>query len=317
MTTITSKRHKYKFYLSIILGGLFFLAMGVGLLFSFFKVLNAGGLKPKTYFMPIFSLGVFFMAFYTVYKYFKNAPIINLDRETISFGDQKFSWTDLKEIELTGKWNFPFIISFPMEALAIQFKDGTTKIIFDDMYENSWEIKTFLKNVIIDKGHFSVSENFEVSIADTQHETFETFKGNQFTSLRGISLWGLLGFFLFMMVFKNKVPPTGFFIFFGLFGTFWFLLNSYLMHYFNCSNNYFIVKNHNFIWKNKIYRLKDVKEIVFETQGKQPNCLRVITKDFRNKLYPAGTLRDRTWLALKDKLEQQGIQVRNECIPEK
>jgi len=86
------------------------------------------------------------------------------------------------------------------------------------------------------------------------------------------------------------------------------------MHYFVLANDYFVVKNHNFIWLKKYYRLKDIKEIVFETQGKQPNCLRVITNDFRNKLYPAGTLRDKNWLELKEELEKKGISVRNECI---
>jgi hypothetical protein len=86
------------------------------------------------------------------------------------------------------------------------------------------------------------------------------------------------------------------------------------MFYFKCSENYFVVKNHNLLWKNKIYRLSDINEIVFETQGKQPNCLRIITRDFKSELYPAGTLRDKTWLELKDKLEQHHVQVRNECI---
>lgn len=56
------------------------------------------------------------------------------------------------------------------------------------------------------------------------------------------------------------------------------------------------------------------QEIVFETQGKMPNNLRVITKDFRTKLFRAGTLTDKTWLALKDRLESKNITVSNECI---
>jgi hypothetical protein len=45
-----------------------------------------------------------------------------------------------------------------------------------------------------------------------------------------------------------------------------------------------------------------------------PNCLRIITKDFRNNRFPAATLRDRTWLLLQEQLEMKGIIVRNECI---
>ncbi len=86
------------------------------------------------------------------------------------------------------------------------------------------------------------------------------------------------------------------------------------MNYFQVSDNLFVVRNHNLFWKKKAYRITEIKEVVFETQGKMPNCLRVITKNFKNKLYPAGTLRDKTWLALKDKLESFDITVRNECI---
>jgi len=41
-----------------------------------------------------------------------------------------------------------------------------------------------------------------------------------------------------------------------------------------------------------------------------------LLQDFRNKLYPAGTLRDKTWLEMKSRLEIKGVKVRNECIPE-
>jgi hypothetical protein len=86
------------------------------------------------------------------------------------------------------------------------------------------------------------------------------------------------------------------------------------MNYFKVSQTFLVIKNHNLLWCTKAFRLSDIEEIVFETQGKMPNCLRVITKDFRNKLYLAGTLTDKTWLQLKDKLEGYNIKVRNECI---
>ena len=88
------------------------------------------------------------------------------------------------------------------------------------------------------------------------------------------------------------------------------------MNYFLISNDYLIVKNHNHIWKEKIYHLSNIKEVVFESNGQQPNCMRIITKDFKNKLYPAGTLRGKTWLKMKKKLELKGVIVRNECIYE-
>ena len=56
---------------------------------------------------------------------------------------------------------------------------------------------------------------------------------------------------------------------------------------------------------------------MFETRGKLPNCLRVITKDFKSRMYPAGTLSVEHWLEIKDKMESYKIEVRNECVPEK
>lgn len=311
MIQIRSRKHILKFYFSIIFGSLFFLGMGIGLLWAFNKKINNSSIKPKEYFLLLAGLCLCFFAFYTVYRYFKNAPSIKLDEQNISIGKEKFSWENLKNVEFTGKRSFPYLISVPMEAFLLEFNDGTIKIMFDDMYSNSWEIKSFIKNVVIDKNKFHLDNSIAVKKTEIQFENFEVYKGNQFTSFRGIILWGVIGFFLLLIIFGKRPASTGFFI---VFSTFWFSFNSYLMHYFQCSNHFFVVKNHNFFWKIKIFKIADIKEIVFETQSKQPNILRVITRDFKNKIYPAGTLRDKTWLELKSKLEKNNIEVRNECV---
>jgi hypothetical protein len=127
----------------------------------------------------------------------------------------------------------------------------------------------------------------------------KTFKGIQITSLRGITLWGLIGLFVYMTINNSRPNTVGLMIFVFCFSAFWFVVHTYMMNYFQVSDNYFLVRNHNYFWKKKVYRIVDIKEIVFETQGKMPNCLRLITKDFKNKLYPAATLSDSTWLHLK------------------
>jgi hypothetical protein len=88
------------------------------------------------------------------------------------------------------------------------------------------------------------------------------------------------------------------------------------MYYFEVSDNYLVIRNHNFFWIKKVYKIDQLKEIVFETREKLPYCLRVITKDFKSNFYPAGTLRHDDWLSLKDKIETYHVKVRNECIPE-
>jgi hypothetical protein len=314
MTTIISKRHIFKFYLSIILGTLFFLGLATALLFIYSKQVDKGNLRPKDKLMPIFSIACYAFAGYSLYRYIKNVPAITLDKDFINFNSQTFSLTDIKKIEFTGKRPFKYAISFPMEAATLTFNNGETKYIFDDMYSNSWEIKSFLKQVVIDRKDFFEPTENAIDTKSLDSDYYETYKGTVITSLRGISLWVLIGFFAYMLLNNSKPTTTGLLIGFFCFSSFWFLFHTYLMNYFQVSDSFFIVRNHNFFWTKKAYRITDIKEVVFETQGKMPNCLRVITKSFKNKLYPAGTLRDKTWLALKDKLESYNIKVRNECI---
>ena len=315
MTIVETKRSKIKFYAIIVFSTIFYCGMGTMMLVMFSDHIASGKvLQAKNYSGPLFSCFLYFMAFYTIIRYIKNSPTIIVDNKQISFNKETHYWTNVAEINLTGKQPFKYLFSFPMEGAMIIFKDGTVKYFFDDMYSNSWKVKSFIQQVVINKKDICKIETHQIDKNEIKFGNFEIFKGNQFTSFRGIVLWGLIGFFICMMFSKGTVPPKGFFIFVGIFGTFWFIINSYLMHYFALSKTYFAIRNHNFIWRIKIYKLDEIREIVFETQGKMPNCLRVITKDFRNKLYPAGTLQDKTWLQLKDKLELKGITVRNECI---
>lgn len=316
MTIITSKRHPVKFYAVIIIVFLFLSAFGTLFLIVSIDLLQKDNPEFKNYFLPVFSMAFYLLAFSMVRAYYKNSPKISIDKHTITFGNERFYLKDVKEVILTGKMPFRLFIRFPMEGTALIFNDGTERYFFDDLISNSWEIKSFLEQSVINKTEYIPPIIEKVASNAIRFEQIETFKGNQITSLRGIMLWGIIGFFAFLWISNKRPAPTGFLIFFALFGTFWFLFNSWLMHFFCISKDYFIVKNHNFIWFTKIYRIKDIKEIVYETQSKQPNSLRIITNDFKGKLYPAGTLRDTTWLEMKSRLKKKGVNVRNECIPE-
>ena len=259
------------------------------------------------------GIAFFFVGIYTVIRYFMNAPIITADREEITFGKRTFYWKDLETIKLTGKHPFKYFVSFPMEGCKLKFTGGQVKYIYSSMYANTWELKCFIHDVIISKGQ-PRNPVIKVEHHEIEGEEFDYFKGNQFLSMRGISLWGLLLFLVYALLFKrvdNSLSIVLPLIFMVLL---WFVAHAYLMYYFGLSDNYFIVRNHNMLWIQNIYRVEDIKEVVFETQGKMPNCLRIITKDFKERLYPAGTLKDKIWLKLKASLEEKGIRVRNECI---
>ncbi len=319
MDIIKTKRHIFKFYILIIFAFVFFSTMGAIMLHTTVEVFQKEQMEQKDYLLPLVPTLLFFMAFYSVYAYWKNSPIITIDpyRKTINFGSEIYYLKDIKEISLTGKMPFRYILKLPMEGASILFKNGTERFFYDDMYSNSWQVKKFIDLVVIKKIDFSETASLPFDKNTLLFEKEELFKGNPLTSLRGISLWGLIGFFIALPIYNMKPPQIGFIISFFVFGTFWFILHSWMMHYFGLTKEYFVVRNHNYFWMKRIYRIDEINEIVFESHGNQPNCLRIITKDFKNKLYPAGTLRDKTWLYLKERLDRNGIKVRNESVYDK
>ncbi|WP_295237210.1 hypothetical protein [Sediminibacterium sp.] len=314
MKEIVSKKHKIKFYLALLLSCFSLLLIATILLREFLNQWSSNYLYSKYYFILVISILIYFITVYVIYAYLRNAPRIKVNSNSITFNNEEFFWLDIAHIELVGKKRFPFLGKYYMEATTLTFKNGINKVIFDDMYSNTWEIKSFIKMVVIDKIEFSELPNSSIVKEALAFDFFDTFKGNQITSFRGICLWGFIGFFVFKAIIsRTPVNIEGMLFVFG-FSLFWFIAFSYQMHYFQVSDNYFLVRNHNFNWKKKAYNINEIKEIVFETRGKMPNCLRVITNDFKYNLYPAGTLRDKNWLDLKDKLEKHKIKVRNECI---
>ncbi|RYD59524.1 MAG: hypothetical protein EOP56_01275 [Sphingobacteriales bacterium] len=153
-----------------------------------------------------------------------------------------------------------------------------------------------------------ISESIPVSNVQLEDEHFEKFKNSQFASFHGL-LTLFFGFFFLVIAIASVNLSM---IFLVLFGALMFFILSMQMHFFKVSDKFLLVQNHNFFWRRKIYRLEDIKEAVFETQSKMPNSLRIITRDFKQGVYPAATLSDRTWLGLMDKLESKKIIVRDE-----
>ncbi len=132
-----------------------------------------------------------------------------------------------------------------MEGALLLFKDKTEKYIFDDMYSNTWQIKSFLEKTVIEKQEYKKPENVKFHHDAIGFQNADDFKGMQWTSLRGISLWGLIGFFLLLFLYKGKTPTKEFWLFFLGFSSFWFFVNSWLMNYFSLTREYLIVKNYN------------------------------------------------------------------------
>jgi hypothetical protein len=293
------------------------IAMATVLLCMYFEFSKTGVVPTRISIIPIVSIAFYSIAIYSVFQFFRNVPIVTIDQEKISFNRKSYNWTELDKIILTGKQPFKYPMSPSYEASALTFLNGDIKVIFDSMYENIGEIKTFLRNRLNANTGTLVYAVSPINPTEFIAEDFETFKGNALFSMRGLFMWSLIGFMVYCLVTGNyRQPKKEFTIATICFGAFWFTFSSWQMDYFQLSEHFLLIRNHYFFWKQKAYRLTDIHEVIFETQGKLPNCLRVIKRDFKSRKYLAGTLTDDTWLALKERLESYGVTVRNECIPE-
>ncbi|WP_447637496.1 hypothetical protein [Flavobacterium microcysteis] len=260
------------------------------------------------------SFGFLFIAIAVVinYTFFKNAPKIIVNKNGIKVGKKQYFWEDSLEIEITGKGK-GFIHSH-YEATKIFFKNQKVVYVFENYYDNSPEIRSFINQIVINKKETFLFKKVHSGEKDLSSENFKTFKGHPIFSLRGLMTWGLILFVIFLFYSSSKKIEPIVIAMLSAFCTFWFLLNSWMSHYFQISNNYLIVKNHYFFWIKKVYQLDDIREVVYDQQGKQSNALRIITKDFESSRFIAGTLYNKHWLEMIDCLKDKNIKVRNECI---
>ena len=302
---ITSKRHLYKFYLTLLLVNILFIGMGTIFLSASIRDNNNIGYYI---FFIIVAIAIFMN-----FVFIKNSPKIVLVTKGLLFKNNFYSWDNLSSTELTGKSN---LFLTPTECATITFKDLKSIRIFDDLYSNSAEMKYFIQEIVIDKKDTFKIPNRNINLNNIDNEFFIPYKGNPIFSFRGILMWGLILAIILLPLFSKKTINIKGLLFLIPLCVFWFILNSWMMHYFEISKNFFIVKNHYYFWKKDIYSISDIKEIVFESQPKQANKLRIITKDFKTKFYLSGSLTDKNWLEMKKELENKNIIVRNECIPE-
>ncbi len=293
---IISKRHLYKFYISLILWNLFFLTI-IGLLISIIIKEN----DTKITLISFFILAIFISINVGIIK---NAPKIVLNKEGISFKNNFYKWSELLSAKLTGKGSMLFNSG---ECATLIFKDATKLEIYDDFYSNITEMKSFIEETVLKKEKTIQLRKKSIAI---ENEIFISYKGNPVFSFRGILMWGLILLVPLLVMWSNKTIKAT--LFFNPFSIFFFLILAKMMNYFEISENLFIVKNHYYFWKKNIFTIDEIREVVFEHNHKRSNSFRLILKDFSTKKYFAGSLTDNTWREMKNNLEQKNIVVRNE-----
>jgi len=310
MNEIKIKRNKLYFLVTISFTTILYWGMCYILLLEFFNqpidhLLSSKGLETIAGCSLLFSLSI-----YTIVQYLKNSPTIIVDDKQISFNSTSYLWEEIETITLTGKQPYKYIINFPREGASFELKNGKLLYLYDHLYAGTGELKSFIKDIIIDKKEVVHSPSTVTGLEATEGKNTRIFKGNQFYTFRGISMWAVNIFCIYIMIkFSNAALTVLPFV------ALWSFICSRLMYYFSLSGKLLIIRNHNLFWIKHVYSLDNIEEIVFEIQVRghiDSSCLRIITKDYEDKLYTAETLSEIDWNSLAKALKSKKIKVRNE-----
>lgn len=244
------------------------------------------------------------LSIYAIITLIKICPKITIEQNFIQFNTKSFKTEDVKKIILTGQNKFSLFGS--MDSAKIVFKDNSEKYIFDTMYSNTTQLKLIL-DFLINKNK---SKPVERVRTDLSSEHLYDYKGFLILSFNGILYLSMMLFFIFIILFKNKIGSNGNYGGVLLIIVFTFLFK-WQFNYFQLNRKYFVIKNHLNFWKKETYNIEDIKEVTFQSQGKAPHCLKIIFKDYSIKKYTAATLSDSKWKELQKHLIELDIKVHN------
>ncbi|MEO0789117.1 MAG: hypothetical protein AAFY36_10655 [Bacteroidota bacterium] len=311
---IRTKKHPVKYYAFLAFMAGFWTLLGLLLVFVAFGEPTPNDFGVADLIICLFGVCLLALAFVMVRSYARNVPVITLSEQRICFDDQCYDLADIHRVSLTGKVPFKFVINTQKEGGQISFKGGNKRYIYDDFYFNLWQVKLFLKKKIIEQEHDFALSDIEVDQpADGVIGQLEKFKGHVWASYRGILFFVVVVLMIGTLLdSKDVISWFGFFVLL-VFLPLWFLLNTWLMHYFALNGKYLVIRNQLAFWRREVFEVSNIEEVVFESSSEAPNSMRVITKDFKHVKYFGATLSTKTWEKLVKRLSKTSIRVRNEA----
>lgn len=266
--------------------------------------------KPNWSLVLLCLIGIYgvFILLSIIYSYLRKTPTIVLHKSSIRFGNEnEIPFSEITNITYTGNQSVSFFLIG--EGMKIEFADKTQKAILDECYKDLWKLKLSLYQTFTLKEEPKESVIKPVSMEEYQDEPQTVFKGFVL-----FSMFGLLSFFFTFLCFialisEMKRGENRALIFIVLYGAIMFSILSNGLYYFLLTDNFLIVKNHHFFWRAHTYRLSDIRNISFEQRGKSPNFIRIVTNDFKMKIYRADSLGKKQWKGLKESFEEKNIKV--------
>jgi len=287
------------FFVSVFIGGIISL-----LYFRVVDVYESGRSEIGIIVILLISL----LLFYNTSKW---ANKITVDKQTISikglFKRRIINYSEVASINILALESLHWFIGMDTVATKLDLENGSKIVIADAFYKNVGEIKK------------AICENFEEKIEPFRQpksritskgtvleKDFGKFAGNPYTSFNGLVIFGWAVFILIsLLVMKRPLVPMHLFILFPCVFVYWGFANQ--LNYFLVSNQRLIVRNHFLPWINKEYAVSEILAFDFESPYRRSQALRIIKQDFRSKLYCAGSLRDKHWSALREKLGELQI----------
>jgi hypothetical protein len=297
-------KSKYSFYTY---AGVFLGIATIILLIIFSTTINLGEYSKK---VPLpKSVGVFIcilLIVYMLYRVFKTSPQLEISQDKLKvYGilhkEKEISVNDVSEIDLfsIGMYNGSATIVTNIHLLT-----GKTIKLASPNYKNMPELKLAFIQYFSEKiKKTNPSPKKSVENSNMEFEYIK-FSGNPYTSINGILIFGFaIG--MIITISKRGFEPAHLFLILPIIGIFFAL--SYQLHYFIFSGKELIVRNHFLPWINKQYAISDILVLNFEQARKGSRSLRISTKDYKSRSYPAGSLRDKHWDAMKEKIVGLGI----------
>lgn len=302
--------------LVIVLGGI---GCGIGYT-SFLDVSN--GKTDSIFKTPIYGSALMFASMIgIVIHYLRMIKKIQIDNQGIKFTNlfqsEFIRWIDVKKIEMTGKSQN---MNTPAETTNLILNTGKRIEILAPFYKNISLIRIALEQILESLSKEDPIELKPIKEAPkvkfhgfVNYRDMNKYSGNHFLSFNGILIYGMIAFSIYFLLTFGSTRNLGYLLVaFSVSNGFFYSFLGYQLHYFYLDKNYLVIKNHVWPWVNHVYKIEDIKEIVFELPQKRSLSLRIITKGYYSKLYPAGSLSDKTWKALKEEFIGLKVNIRNE-----
>lgn len=309
LLTVQSKRHWLYFWGALVAIALF--CIGAGIAFSYSFLSHYGQQKTTTgeQISMLFGIGLIITSFYGSWSFWEQAPSVVLDTEKLIYnGTEVFYWKDLERLELTGKHHSKRLWATG-EGVQMLFKGNVKRVFFDHMYQNSWLMKLFLEQIVLE-------QQSRISLPGVTVLEYSTSK---VTYYRG-SVWRAMLFYMFLVIsvslalsLQNPVnrEPSLMLGYVTIIFFFW-RMAAYCLYYVGISETELVIRNRLWPGYQKVFPLKELREVAYEPKGKGLHALKIVRKDFKTHSFIADGLSNREWLDLRDQLRAKDLRVRNE-----